>query len=207
MNSDTSDSLYKESMTSIVDKVYGEQYAELFPDIEPPVETLDNLNVGDSIFSSDEFIYMVIQSYIFYSETCGGMSYTPPHIVDIAEDIRAQYIEEFEHLEDEGFIEEGTSLSFAMDESSVLSCDIEPRVVDVLNVLELTYLNRSSVTYFNHKISKNETIMISRIMNPSTINLFDFEFKNVWISKGNKTYEKSVREGYNNLLQINLGYL
>lgn len=207
MNSDTSSSLFKESATSIVDKIYGEQYAELFPDIEPPIKSLDELNVGDAIFTSDDFIYMVIQSYQFHSEACGGLAYTPPYAIDISEDIRNQYIEELDYLEDEGIIEAGTSLSFSMDESSVVSSDIEPRVIEVLDVLNVTYISRDVVTYFNNKINKEETIILNRVMNSSIINMFDFDFKNVWISRGNKEYEKSVREGYNNLLQINMGYL
>lgn len=207
MNSDISDSLFKESMISVVDKIYGEQYSELFPDVEPPVQTLDELNVGDAIFNSDEFIHLVIQSYQFHAEASGGLVYVPPHIVDITEDVRNQYVEEIEYLEDEGIIEEGTGLTFLMDESAVISSDIEPRVIDVLNAIEVTYIDRDVITYFDKKSNKKENLLLTRIINTSTINLFDFEFKNVWISRGNKEYEKSVREGYNNLLQISLEYL
>lgn len=205
MNTDESTELFNASMKDIVDRIYGEQYAELFPDIDPPIESLDALKVGDIFLDSDEFISTVIDSYQYEAEMVGGTLYQPPKISDIVEFMKQSYEAEIELLEDEGVVEEGTAVSFVFDEASVLGQDIAPRVAEVLDVLELTYIGEEYVKYFDYKTGKMDTTWSKRIMNTSTTNLFDFDFKNVWIDRGNKTYDEAIQEGYNNLLRINMG--
>lgn len=201
MNPNESEELYRDAMIKIVDRAYGEQYAELFPDIEPPVETLDGLDVGDVYMDSDEFIYMVIDTYKYEADMVLGTYYKPPRVSDIAEHIRLQYEEELEISEENGDIEEGACLDFML----TVGPTIDSRVVTVLDVLGLTYIEEELVTWFNPKTNKTETkIVPNRIMNTSTISLFDFDFKNIWIDRGSEAYAKSIQEGYSGMLRINL---
>lgn len=208
MNPDMSDELYNDMMKGVVDKCYWDQYDELFPDIEPPVESLDDLDVGDIILDSDMFIATVLEAYRYEAEQVGGSGYRPPSLIDMSEYIREQYMDEIQYMEEEGLLDEGTGVTFMMDESAVLSQDIEPRISEVLDVLGLTYLQREFVKYFSPKTGTLQSKLVNnRVMNTSTINLFDFDFKNILVDRSSKEYEQSIQEGYNNLLRICLDYL
>lgn len=67
---DESNLLLKDALSNIVDREYGEQYAELFPDVIPPVEALDSLEVGDCLVDSESFISMVLSSYEHEAPLC-----------------------------------------------------------------------------------------------------------------------------------------
>lgn len=205
---DESNLLLKDALSNIVDREYGEQYAELFPDVIPPVEALDSLEVGDCLVDSESFISMVLSSYEHEANMVLGKLYKPPRISDIVESLRLEYIEEIEFMEEEGLVEDDTSVTFQLDEQAILGTDLAPRVVEVLDTLELTYLQEELVTHFNFKTNKLETVKVQdRIMNTSSINLFDFDFKNIWVDRGSKAYEQSIQEGYNNLLQTSVGII
>ena len=205
---DESNLLLKDALSNIVDREYGEQYAELFPDVIPPVEALDSLEVGDCLVDSESFISMVLSSYEHEANMVLGKLYKPPRISDIVESLRLEYIEEIEFMEEEGLVEDDTSVTFQLDEQAILGTDLAPRVVEVLDTLELTYLQEELVTHFNFKTNKLETVKVQdRIMKTSSINLFDFDFKNIWVDRGSKAYEQSIQEGYNSLLQTSVGII
>ena len=205
---DESNLLLKDALSNIVDRDYGEHYAELFPDVIPPVEALDSLDVGDCLVDSESFISMVLSSYEHEANMVLGVLYKPPRLSDMVESLKLEYIEEIEFMEEEELVEEGTSVAFQLDEQSVLGTDLAPRIIEVLDTLELVYLQDELITRFNFKTNNLETVKIqNRIMNTSSINLFDFDFKNVWVDRGSKTYEQSIQEGYNKLLQTNVGVI
>ena len=151
---DESNLLLKDALSNIVDREYGEQYAELFPDVIPPVEALDSLEVGDCLVDSESFISMVLSSYEHEANMVLGKLYKPPRISDIVESLRLEYIEEIEFMEEEGLVEDDTSVTFQLDEQAILGTDLAPRVVEVLDTLELTYLQEELVTHFNFKTNK-----------------------------------------------------
>lgn len=204
MNEYESNRIMKEASINLTDKVYGEQYTELFPDVEPPVQTLDELDVGDVIFSSDEFIRLTLEYYNSEAGLVGGTLYKPPSITDIGESIRNEYMEEIIFMEDEGLIDDATLVTFGMDEAAVVGTDIDPRIMEVLDAVGLTYLYRDFISKINPITGKKETEYLYKVMNTSTINLFDFEYSNLLIDRSSKYYEQSIQEGYNNLLRINL---
>ena len=207
MNPDISDELYNEAMKDIVDKCYWEQYEELFPDIAPPIENLEELNVGDCILDSDMFISTVLEAYKHEVELA-GFRYKPPHLVDISEYIKEYYIDEIMYMEEEGLIDEGTVISFMADESAVLAEDIDPRICEVLDALEMTYLQRDYIKYIDFKTETIQSKQVNDVVvNTSATSLFGPEFKSTLIDRKSKEYEQSVQEGYNNLLRIRLDYL
>lgn len=229
----------RELMTHVVDRLFEDSYCMLFDcedklikDLkrdEEHINIYDEIDVSDSLFSSEEFINMTIRAYMdCHIEFNEEEYYFPPNMTDIMEKIYEDY-DEFiiataeetvvkswkengkeDEIGNEEYIEE-LDAEYEMFCESVYSyecVDIENRIESVLSNFGLTYITEmySSTPY-------GSVLSYGGIVNSSKRLLFEPVSPNKWIDLGGSitpvpypggsiNVAEDLERGYSNVLQL-----